>query len=439
MKYSALALSILACSVGQAYALEALDDTELSQSTGQSLLNMSVVDPGGTNPNPDVGFYKLALQADVELNANIRKMQLGCGGVNGPNACDIDIDYTRLVGFGTLDANGRPINDAGPKSDFLLRNPYLELAIKNPDSLTDRQVVGFRVGAAQAQGIMSVGTRPVDASGNPVGTSYDVDYGDVTNKAFVPDEHTGVNRLSAVIDRLEVVNGSIPIAIGLGIGNPIAGTGRINPGNPCNNDAGKCKQYMIPQYYDYTDGQYKKTAGSNIFQNVTVARAKDLRIAPLTIVVESTSGLANGKVSVADMISDNRFIHNIQVGTETTPANDYYFSFSTLGDNKVRITNAGDYGISRSAGGDYTTVVNAPEETSVGNWIKWQNTSGTWVPLMRGFALHLPEVKIANFTSPPVNANGWSAIFNASKANITDQLDIQQVPVDNCYGGLNFC
>ena len=31
------------------------------------------------------------MEADIGLNANIRSLQVGCGGVNGIDKCDIDI------------------------------------------------------------------------------------------------------------------------------------------------------------------------------------------------------------------------------------------------------------------------------------------------------------------------------------------------------------
>lgn len=39
------------------------------------------------------------MEAEVSLNANIKTMQLGCGGVNGDGACDID---AQNVSFGCI-------------------------------------------------------------------------------------------------------------------------------------------------------------------------------------------------------------------------------------------------------------------------------------------------------------------------------------------------
>ncbi|WP_228140703.1 hypothetical protein [Acinetobacter sp. TGL-Y2] len=69
--------------------MQALSDRELSDVNGQALMSLSYLAPAdNANPmknisNNNVGFYKLGLEADVELNANIQNVQLGCGGFNG--------------------------------------------------------------------------------------------------------------------------------------------------------------------------------------------------------------------------------------------------------------------------------------------------------------------------------------------------------------------
>lgn len=152
---------------GAGHAMLPLDDNELSKIEGQALLNMSVqqgksvsaiqVDP--TDPSKqitttinqsNISFYKLGLNAEMELNTNIRKLQLGCGGTNGANACDIDIDYLSLSGVSDT-ANGRSSSSA------LIANPFIEFAIKNANSPTTRQVTGFRVSAESIQGLLTFG------------------------------------------------------------------------------------------------------------------------------------------------------------------------------------------------------------------------------------------------------------------------------------------
>ena len=132
--------------------LKSLDDQQLSQVTGQALLNLNYVAPGGSNPNANIGFYRLGLEAVLELNANIKKLQLGCGGVKG-TGCDIDIDNIALTGITTSTAQG-----AGVGTDFKLTNPFIEFAIQNPDTAATRTVTGFRLGALSALGIMNIGS-----------------------------------------------------------------------------------------------------------------------------------------------------------------------------------------------------------------------------------------------------------------------------------------
>ena len=90
-KYLAVLVPLLATATVYAEGLKALDDDQMSAQTGQALLNLSYIAPtdaaniestrsGGDN---NTGFYKLGIEAEMELNANIKNLQLGCGGVNG--------------------------------------------------------------------------------------------------------------------------------------------------------------------------------------------------------------------------------------------------------------------------------------------------------------------------------------------------------------------
>lgn len=445
-----LVLGVLSAMSAHA-ALSPMPDQDLSGISGRdSLLTMNVINPGQSgNPNGNVGFYKLTVNAKMEMNANARRVQLGCGGINGADGCDIDINYLRFVGLGAVDANGKPINDKGPSTDFEQINPFFEMAIANPDSPTGRKIVGMRFGAEQARGILSNGTRPVDANNNPISinrtpVTYDTGLGTVTNELYDPNEHTGVNQLSAVIDRLVVTNGTVPIKVNI-LGIKADATGKIMEGGPCNNNPSKCESYMLGQRLD-ANGNLIKNTTSNVFEKVYFARASTMRLAPLNIEISSSNALADGKKALADMKSDSRFLHNMQVGTPTSYANDFYFSFSTLGNNDVWSTLGWDHGPERTEStndaqrmADYANVVNSPNPSAVGSWLNWRSANGNWTPMMRGWALHLPEIMINNFTTPLQNASGIDALISPDKANLNDNLDIQQVPVDNCYGTLKFC
>ena len=69
--------------LSQSYAMTALNDEELSEVEGQSLLNLefqqgtNTTDAQGKAYNhSNIGCYKLARSAELELNANIKKLQL---------------------------------------------------------------------------------------------------------------------------------------------------------------------------------------------------------------------------------------------------------------------------------------------------------------------------------------------------------------------------
>ncbi|MGB1221601.1 MAG: hypothetical protein ACPG43_08675, partial [Alcanivoracaceae bacterium] len=103
--------------------LEALDDDALRDVHGQngSLFVADTIEPNelvGANSYSNFTFKRMGLDARLDVNMNIGKVQLGCGGINdalsGGPACDIDIDYLSLMGINA--AGDRP-SSLGPDSD----------------------------------------------------------------------------------------------------------------------------------------------------------------------------------------------------------------------------------------------------------------------------------------------------------------------------------
>ncbi|HAV4985670.1 TPA: hypothetical protein JIZ20_08505 [Acinetobacter baumannii] len=163
-KFTSLQVAILALGslcFSSAYAgstLVPMTDAELSATRGQALMSMSYIAPNDSanleklrDSSSNVGFFKLSLDADVELNTNIRKLQLGCGGANGAGACDIDIDNLSLSGLSNT-------NDGRASSSAKITNPFIEFAIKNPNSTALREVTGLRVSAEAIEGLLTFGT-----------------------------------------------------------------------------------------------------------------------------------------------------------------------------------------------------------------------------------------------------------------------------------------
>lgn len=159
------------------YALESMNDDEMRQAEGQALVNLTTLLSGAAgNPTPvgqGVSFYTAGIEGTLALNAQIRRLQAGCGGDNGAVGCDIDVQN---FSFGCI-ANGAGVcitlpptgrertgtnNDntlAGQQQmrDVVLTNPFLQFAIKNAGSASTREFVGLRLGAANATGPLSFG------------------------------------------------------------------------------------------------------------------------------------------------------------------------------------------------------------------------------------------------------------------------------------------
>lgn len=131
-----------------AFALQELADSDLSEVTGQALIQMGKT-PGAIGS--DLTFYKGGLDAQIELNMNIEKLQLGCtaSAINGQH-CDIDID--------NLSLSGNSWSVGRPEAAALLSRPFFEFAVKNDDDKTLREVVGVRFSAEHTEGMLTFGT-----------------------------------------------------------------------------------------------------------------------------------------------------------------------------------------------------------------------------------------------------------------------------------------
>lgn len=147
-------------------AMVELKDEQLADVTGQALLQMNKEFTNGYT------FYKAGLDAELRLNMNIDKLQLGCGGINGTDGCDLDIDGFSLgciadgsLNCVTLDPTGNQIPGSVPDieankqqlKDFVIQRPFFQFAIKNDQSKTLREVVGIRLGGSDVEGPLSFG------------------------------------------------------------------------------------------------------------------------------------------------------------------------------------------------------------------------------------------------------------------------------------------
>lgn len=211
---SVIFLGIISCCANSAYAastLHSMSDSELSATTGQALMSLSYISPtdaanlesirsGNNNAsNGGVGFYKLGLEGTLELNANIKKLQLGCGGINGAGGCDIDIDNLSLSGNITSSSTDRASSDA------VITNPFLEFAIKNPNSASTRSIQGFRLSAEKIVGLLTAGTNNDSPNGINSLSGYLVinGYGTATTLAGTFGTHPG-ETINTVVDTTSI-------------------------------------------------------------------------------------------------------------------------------------------------------------------------------------------------------------------------------------------
>lgn len=199
---------------GLALAVTPLSNDELGDVAGQGLILTEQI--AGTGSGAGFTYTRMGLDANLYLNANIDKMQLGCGGFNETilsGSCDIDLDYVRLMGRYTGSGNnpnqtanggaGRA-GDAAT-SDFLLKRPYIEIATKG--SGANRELAGIKIGSQEASGFFGVGSVN--------GTT-----------------HTGINTISGSLGVF--INGYVTFGSGLGDGSACIGrpsTARCNDGN----------------------------------------------------------------------------------------------------------------------------------------------------------------------------------------------------------------
>ena len=68
-----------------------------------------------------------------------------------------------------------------------------------------------------------------------------------------------------------------------------------------------------------------------------------------------------------------------------------------------------------------------------GQDVRW-NSNGQWLNAQKGWWMELPESKIGDFTTRTVYA-GPTALTGLTLSD----LNLNQYPVDNCYGNLTFC
>lgn len=472
-----------------AVAMQTLDDQQLSQATGQSAFFTNYIGPTDLgNPNNgvttgstnNIGFYTLGLNGTLSLNANINHLQLGCGGVNGAG-CDIDLSQVRLSG-----------SKAGPSgtfadSDATLQNPFLQLAIQNPTSLSTRHVVGVAFGAQNADAMLSVGQNSPTLTATyqtSCGTAFGINCG--------PATPTTSNQLGGVSVTYEpgIPGGSASV---------IAASG---PNRDCSINAGtRCTNTTV------VTNRGGVTGINSLSGNFQVAVA-NIKI-PTTI---SGTGIADGSGDLYLEQQNNPGAANFQPSNGVCDANGHcgvggnfgnassnggatgtYFQYLSgkrqtgvsLGSLKLDLTNIG--GLAGAIGSGYaqirpqnlidvhnlaassnanqglllslnSTQITWPQVGSAGiysfpttsQFLNSSTTAGTIsaqsLAAQQGWWLSVPQAIIGGtaanpLTTAPVVLNGLGNVLSSlgSPGVAVGSVNLQQIPVANCYSGAKFC
>lgn len=373
-------LQVLLVTAGQpALALQSMSDEALSSEDGRgSLFFSDKIAPTGTAGSAtDFTYYRLGLNADLEFNANIDRLQLGCGGSNenlAPNACDIDLDYVRFMGrSGTAPG-------AAVTSNFVTRRPYVEFAVKNDGNKSQREITGFKIGFESADGMLGIGRTYANGQVNMEhGGTCDTAAGDGAGALAC---NSGIRSLSG--------NLNLEISANISAGT-ILGTQSICFGNTATADHANC------------DGNATNNSNTDIkdpfYQSVSGTRMTDVIIADIPAYIYS--GSLNGTTAAADLKESLRFIH--QVLLDSSQSKDFFISFQR-------------------------------EQVAYPKYDK----SGYAATTNTGWWLNIPYAGILN-ASASVDLGILDALAALGEgANLTN-VELGQIPPPNCYNSSKFC
>lgn len=459
---------VMSTSVLATTEMHELTDAELSEQTGQALLSLGYTNPSATGEGKntsDYGFYKLGLEAKVELNANIKNLQLGCGGTNGAGACDIDMSNVSLSGLpdGRLADGTATWSKDRPSTSAEITNPFLEFAIKNPNSASTREVTGFRLSAEKIMGYLSAGT---DNVANPTdgikSFSGFIKVAKTPVSAFTDPAYFGIKEDQRIWGKVDVVLGKRTVFTDVGA-------------MQSNRSDGKPWGILVPKQTVAFDFPETIVSGNRMSQlNLVV---NDVPIP--TIAIGADSGSISLKMNESVLwASSAEFFMGASGTTASSCAANYDVSKCSYIENlkanvavnqnfnlihNLPITSGGYLSLQSSAikwpGSD------AADIAQPGFWLSFKDpldfgalnpTSGInmddVLPQIATFItnylskneieLTLGEAAGALF-GVPVN-KGIGAIQLADNARAVMSLsnlllDSNQKPISNCYGGLKFC
>ncbi|MFZ5699408.1 MAG: hypothetical protein ACOY9J_11950 [Pseudomonadota bacterium] len=350
----------------------------------------------GTGANPtDFTYYRMGLDVELAMNINIDRLRLGCGGSNdqlvnsGTNgaSCDISLHFVRFLG---LNADGTA--GAAVTSDFVMVRPYVELAIKNDSARNNREVVGVKIGAKTAHGMLGLGRTYADGQTN-------VESGAACAGGFTgsatrdPDCHSGAESLSGYM-RIEA-SGNAHVYASLG------------------NDADACFGYTRTNTVDPCG------PADALFQSLYGTRMTSALLYDVPLKLYNKNGTLLPDTGQADIHENLSFIHEIVL--DKTKTKDFFISFQRERVGYPIFDQATPY----DTDGDAGTANSRFSQTANTGW--WMN-----VP----YAAML-EVQAGNICLGLLSS--LEALATISEGVNMKDLSLGQVPTDNCYGATLFC
>lgn len=379
-------------------------------------------------------FYRMGLDGIMEMNLNLSKLQLGCGGINdflAPKAgCDIDIDYASLMGRDGY-------NIGAPMSAFKLDRPYMEFAIKNDGDATQREVAGIKIGSAVADGGLSAGRRYANGQTNQenmfkTGCNTTFAYGDGALGC-----HSGINSVSGFL--------GTELSIAMRVQADICtasirdGECRINvwpylPGLSIGLDAWGCTGRLTITVNSEVASRCGSTIANSLFVDLAGTRMNVLGLQAARLNLEGASGISNLLTEVlqnayASMDADLRLAHGLTF--ENT--SDFYLSLQREPISYPRFTKRT---IKQDLTGSEFDSCNTGYATP-------RCYSAYNVAANTGWWLNAPSVKLLNVRNDEAKL-GILTIADAlellaAPGYLIANPEFNLTPNKNCYGASRFC
>lgn len=420
----------IAAEFGQQGGLQVIEDRELGTIEAQagSLILMDKIAPNeltgatGADTPTDFTYYRMGMDVKLDMNANISKLQLGCGGVNDllKAGCDLDIDY---VGFMGLNAtNDRP---GDPGSPFTLTRPFIEIAFKNDGDPARREVAGFRLGAEKINGAIRMG-RDYTNFGYADYTNADtsitnMEHGDTCNPsasvgAEVVGCHSGLNAISGFLGGVELsagfrANAKVCLLI-------------ENCSNPQDQDIDGCLGRINFSPCTTSDTPFFVDAGGTRMTSLNVAAAK------LKLSVTSLGGIdleGYGRLNL-----NTRPIHYLLIPNTSG----FYLSFQREPvawpnyDKAIPASNLAFDACNPTYGQTTARCSSAYAPTAnTGWWLSANNAK--MLNLLPGDRIMLPGTMTV--------AQLLAALGPDASNLIIDNPKLDFIAADNCYGSARFC